>query len=164
MNTDKYDDNYDDNYEEKHVHAIYSKIAEHFSQTRYKVWPSVKQFMDEIPDNASVLEVGCGNGKNLEYLERVQNKTGCDFSAEFVEMVSKKGIPCVKCNAIDLPFEENTFDYVFSVAVIHHLSSDARRQVAVEEMMRTVKFGGTILIEVWGLGKTFDLCVFILTI
>lgn len=55
----------EENYETKHVHNIYSEISDHFSQTRYKIWPSVKQFMDEIPDNASVLEVGCGNGKNL---------------------------------------------------------------------------------------------------
>ena len=52
-------------YEKTHVHDVYESISDHFSQTRYKVWPSVKKFLDEIPDNASVLEVGCGNGKNL---------------------------------------------------------------------------------------------------
>lgn len=40
-----------------------------------------------------------------------------------------------------------------SVAVIHHLSTDARRQVAIEEMLRTAKFGAKIFIEVWALGK-----------
>lgn len=81
----------------------------------------------------------------------VANKIGCDVAENFVDMVSKKGIKCVKCNAIDLPFEENTFDYVLSVAVIHHLSSDARRQVAIEEMLRTAKIGATLFIEVWSL-------------
>lgn len=84
-------------------------------------------------------------------MDRVANKTGCDITLEFVQMVSQKGIKCIKCNAIDLPFENDSFDYVLSVAVIHHLSSDARRQVAVEEMIRTTKVGGFIFIEVWAL-------------
>lgn len=51
--------------EKKHVYEVYEKIAPHFSNTRYKPWPNVVKFLNELPDGAVVLDVGCGNGKYL---------------------------------------------------------------------------------------------------
>jgi ubiquinone/menaquinone biosynthesis C-methylase UbiE len=38
---------------------------------------------------------------------------------------------------------------VISVAVVHHLSTDQRRQVAINELYRICKPGGLVLIYVW---------------
>jgi len=32
--------------EKEHVYDVYDKIAPHFSHTRYKPWPKVKQFLE----------------------------------------------------------------------------------------------------------------------
>lgn len=40
-------------------------------------------------------------------------------------------------------------DYVISVAVIHHFSTEERRLEAINELVRITKPGGTILIYVW---------------
>jgi len=37
------------NMEKEHVYDVYEKIAPHFSNTRYKPWPKVEEFMNTIP-------------------------------------------------------------------------------------------------------------------
>lgn len=51
--------------EKEHVYDVYEKIAPHFSNTRYKPWPKVEQFMNEIEKGSFVADIGCGNGKYL---------------------------------------------------------------------------------------------------
>ena len=53
--------------EKKYVYDTYSKIAHSFSNTRSYIWPSVKLFLDNLDVGSIILEVGCGNGKNLDY-------------------------------------------------------------------------------------------------
>ena len=48
-----------------------------------------------------------------------------------------------------MPFNDNEFDYVLSVAVIHHFSSSERRIEAIKELIRITKKGGDIFIQVW---------------
>jgi tRNA (uracil-5-)-methyltransferase TRM9 len=49
-------------YEQRHVHEVYESIAAHFSQTRYKPWPIVAEFLDQQPAGSLGLDVGSGNG------------------------------------------------------------------------------------------------------
>ena len=44
--------------EAEHVHNVYSKIASHFSDTRYKPWPRVAQFLQQLPPGSFVADVG----------------------------------------------------------------------------------------------------------
>jgi len=48
-----------------------------------------------------------------------------------------------------LPFRDYSFDHLISIAVIHHFSNDALRKAAVEELVRVVKPGGSLLVTVW---------------
>jgi SAM-dependent methyltransferase len=43
----------------------------------------------------------------------------------------------------------NSLDACISVAVIHHLSTEQRRQRAVAELVRCVRPGGRVLVCVW---------------
>ena len=52
--------------EKKHVADIYNIIAEHFNHTRAYIWKGVGQYVNSLPKNSLLLEVGCGNGKNLK--------------------------------------------------------------------------------------------------
>ena len=140
-----------EDYEVQFVHKVYEAVAEEFSDTRYRVWPTVKEFLDQILPDQSILEVGCGNGKNLIYLDTVKDKVGCDICEKFVEMNQKAGIECVVANGLDLPFPDNKFDYTLSVAVVHHFSTESRRLQAINELVRVTKPGGQIFIEVWAL-------------
>ena len=53
------------NMEKQHVYEVYEKIAPHFSNTRYKPWPKIVEFLNSLPDGSLVADVGCGNGKYL---------------------------------------------------------------------------------------------------
>ena len=45
------------------VHSVYEEIAGHFSDTRHKPWPRVAQFIQSLPPDELLLDLGCGNGK-----------------------------------------------------------------------------------------------------
>lgn len=149
--------------EQRYVHTVYDQIAEDFSDTRYSVWPSVKAFLDQVSLKDSVLEIGCGNGKNLFYLKDTRDSLtdtrdtlnvarrlmGCDMCDKFVKMVNDKGVECVKANAIELPFDNAQFDFTLSVAVIHHFTTKERRLLAIKEQIRVTRPGGKGFIEVW---------------
>lgn len=44
--------------EREHVHSVYSQIAPHFSDTRFKPWPRIAQFLKEQPTGSLVADVG----------------------------------------------------------------------------------------------------------
>lgn len=133
--------------EQKYVIDTYSLIANDFSNTRHTMWRSVKKFLGEIKDDLNVLEVGCGNGKNMYYTNI--NITGIDNCLEFVKICQNNGLNAYHMSAIDLKFKDNSYDAVFSIAVIHHITSQERRKKCVMEMLRVCKIGGDIMIEVW---------------
>jgi arsenite methyltransferase len=49
-------------------------------------------------------------------------------------------------SATNLPFADSTFDVVVSMTVLHNIRSAAERRRAVEEMLRVLRPGGTLLI------------------
>lgn len=55
---DRDDDNNPVLKEKEHVHEIYSQIATHFSDTRYKPWPKIAEFLESLPDGSIVADVG----------------------------------------------------------------------------------------------------------
>jgi ubiquinone/menaquinone biosynthesis C-methylase UbiE len=135
---------------------VYDQIAKQFDNTRYKMWPGVKKFLNSIDNNSYILDAGCGNGKNM--LETQHTFYGIDTSNELLELVKKKIIN--KINIIGLEqmsitnmnkINDNTFDAVISIAVIHHLLDYTDRINAIKEFIRVCKKGGSILFTVWKL-------------
>lgn len=134
--------------ESKYVHNTYQIIAEHFNNSRAYLWKSVKDFLDQVPKNSIILEVGSGNGKNLERRKDCVN-LAVDLCSEFCKISQKKKIDSLIANNLSIPFKSNSVDYILSIAVIHHLSSEQRRLNAIKELVRVLKPGGKLLIQVW---------------
>ena len=44
--------------EEEHVHKVYSEIAAHFSDTRFKPWPKIAKFLEDQPTGSLIADVG----------------------------------------------------------------------------------------------------------
>ena len=134
--------------EQKYVVDVYNKIAYHFDKTRIQIWKSVDEFIKSIKPNSLVIDVGAGNGKNAEL--RKDCKFVCtDISQEMVNICLKKGLEATVADVTKMPYQDNTFDYVICIAVIHHLSTVERRQQAIKELMRIVKPNGKIFVQVW---------------
>ena len=132
----------------ENVKDVYNNIAEKFSNTRYKAWNSTEKFINKLEKNTKTLEVGCGNGKNLSLRDDIEFH-GCDISTKLLDICKKKKLNVKECDGCDLDYDDNYFDSIFSVAVIHHLSTMERRIKFLEEMCRVVKIGGNIFFQVW---------------
>ncbi|KAK4102613.1 S-adenosyl-L-methionine-dependent methyltransferase [Parathielavia hyrcaniae] len=168
-------------YERTHVHGVYEAIAPHFSATRYKPWPAVAAFLRSQAGGAVGFDVGCGNGKYLGVNPDVF-MVGSDRSASLVALARRRWkelqnrqatadasgtggeasgaavtTDAMVADGLSLPFREHAADFVICVAVIHHMSTRARRQDAIRQLLRCVKIGeagqagGQALVYVWAL-------------
>ncbi|CAG8443233.1 2890_t:CDS:2 [Ambispora leptoticha] len=130
----------DEKKEKQFVHDVYEAIAPHFSKTRYKPWPVVEAFLKQLPSGSIGADVGCGNGKYL--------------SSNLIAICGSKGFEVMICDALNLPYRPDSFDFVISIAVIHHFSSIERRNMAIMELFRIAKPDAQILIYVWALEQS----------
>lgn len=131
------------------VHEIYSKIAQHFSDTRYSHWEKVKEFIVSLPKYSTVIDIGCGNGKyttvrkDLIFL--------CfDITLELLHIAKENQNGSIKdfINAScihSIPVKQ--VDYAISIAVIHHLPSYEQRIKALCNIID--KVNKQALITLW---------------
>ncbi|GIY66674.1 alkylated DNA repair protein alkB homolog 8 [Caerostris extrusa] len=134
--------------EHKFVNQVYEDIADHFSNTRYKPWPKVVSFLNSVPLGSIVLDIGCGNGKNMK-LTSGCFEMGCDASVNLVQVCSKRNVEVFAADCLKLPFRNECIDVAICIAVIHHMSTEIRRKKAIEEIIRILHPGGRALIYVW---------------
>ncbi|ORY15644.1 S-adenosyl-L-methionine-dependent methyltransferase [Rhizoclosmatium globosum] len=73
------------------------------------------------------------------------------MSANLIQIAHEKGHETMVADNLSLPYRTSSFDFVVSIAVIHHFTSFDRRVAAVKELIRTLKPGGRVLIFVWAL-------------
>jgi 2-polyprenyl-3-methyl-5-hydroxy-6-metoxy-1,4-benzoquinol methylase len=143
--------------------SCYDIIANDFSKTRAYVWKCVKHFIDNIHLDTSitVMEVGCGNGKNLDYLSKhgftkdaIHSLDSCQV---FVNMVRNKGYNCSLelAQNINRLYPSNHFDYLLCIAVIHHLPTEEERIDTVSKCITLLKKGGHALFTTWAFEQSF---------
>ncbi|KAK9805819.1 hypothetical protein WJX73_003535 [Symbiochloris irregularis] len=123
-----------------YVHQVYDAIAPHFSSTRFAVWPKVREFINSLPQGAVVADVGCGNGKYFGVRSDIA-VLGSDRSAGLAQVAAQRLSPtsgnsaCTRADVavadgLTLPYRSGCLDAVLCIAVMHHLSTEQRQQVA----------------------------------
>lgn len=55
------------------------------------------------------------------------------------------------CDNLALPFRDESFDAVLSIAVVHHFATTDRRVQALRELARVLRIGGKLIISVWAM-------------
>jgi alkylated DNA repair protein alkB family protein 8 len=117
------------NMEKEHVYDVYEKIAPHFSNTRYKGWPKVEEFLNAIPAGSIVADVGCGNGKYLGCNAQNLFNIGTDRSFGLIDCCKQKDISyqTFVADSLTLPLRSACVDRIISIAVVHHFSTDSLR-------------------------------------
>ncbi|XP_016953375.1 alkylated DNA repair protein alkB homolog 8 [Drosophila biarmipes] len=134
--------------EQQNVHAVYDKIADHFSETRHTPWPQVAEFLDSFDPQSLVLDIGCGNGKYLG-CNPLLLAIGCDRAQGLLAVGRRKGQNVFRCDCLRVPVRSGSIDGCISIAVIHHLATTERRLAALREMARVLRLGGRALVYVW---------------
>ena len=138
----------------KDITEYYNLKAGEFSRTRKDPWPEAKFLFDIINPGDSVLDLGCGNGRFFRFFnEKKADYIGADFSSELIEIAKKENPEgrFKKADALDVPFQENQFDKVYSIAVLHHIPSKGLRMTFLKETRRVLKPGGIFVLTCWKL-------------
>jgi ubiquinone/menaquinone biosynthesis C-methylase UbiE len=125
----------------------YETIAREYARHR-KANPEVLRSLVEktgITSSSTVLEVGCGTGNYIAALERAIGCTcwGIDPSANMLATASGKS-PTIRLQtgkAEQLEVADKSFDLIFSVDVIHHVSDQA---AFFREAFRALRPGGRV--------------------
>lgn len=114
--------------EKQHVYEVYEKIAPHFSNTRYKPWPKIAAFLNDLPDGSIVADIGCGNGKYLGVNSKIQ-MIGTDRSFNLIGCAREinKQFQTFVADSLQLPMRPSSVDSIISIAVVHHFSTDSLR-------------------------------------
>ena len=133
--------------EERDVWNVYNKIASAFSITRANKWYWITSFVTSLPRGCSILDIGCGNGRNM--MDKRYKFKGIDASDEFVKICRQKDLDVVLTDMCSIPFENESFDHAISIASFHHLSTVERRILALKELYRILKPNGRVLLSIW---------------
>ncbi len=101
-----------------------------------------------------VLELGCGIGYQSAFLSKIANRVvatdldeedivshapGMQKAIELLNRLEIKNVDLISCSAENLPFEDNSFDMVYSSHVLEHIPD---QQMALKEIYRVLKPGG----------------------
>ncbi|MBL7545678.1 MAG: methyltransferase domain-containing protein [Bdellovibrionaceae bacterium] len=100
-----------------------------------------------FPTDGHILEVGTAQGIRAKVIAEKFPRTqtiGIDRSAELMAVDSTPNLKFQYADVYDLPFLDNTFDFVYARLVFMHLSDPLK---ALANIKRVLKPGGRILIE-----------------
>jgi len=117
-----------------------------FADTMRRYWHMVdgNATIDRVGLKGRVLDVGAGQGQNVEYLIRHGYETvGLEPNPLAARVCAEKGLP-VLCGTLDsVSLEAETFDTVILSQVIEHLVDPRRSLDLVNRLLRP---GGTVII------------------
>ena len=103
-----------------------------------------------IYKDSSVLEVGCGEGRSLRYIQDItQNIIGIDNDAKAVNDAKNtlKNIDFRIADGKNLPFDNNLFDFVICMTTPANFGNE--KEKIYTEMKRVLKNDGEILLSVF---------------
>lgn len=123
-----------------------SNYFQDLQQQRYRSHRHLLPWIESMDKGKSVLEIGCGVGLDAYAMtQKGMQVTAVDLTEVGIETVKSRfkeeGLTAEfkVADACELPFADNTFDYVYSFGVLHHV---ADTQKAINEVYRVLKPGG----------------------
>ena len=139
-------------FETEMVKKSYNKIAASYYSHRdlNKFNGELDKFVDLLPKNGHVLDVGCGAGiPTGKYLVgRDLKVTGIDISDTMLEM-ARKNVPeanFINKDMNNLDFNENSFDGIISVYALFHVPKKNHPNI-FEQFFKILRSGGILLIN-----------------
>lgn len=107
---------------------------------------SWKKVVDNLGNNGKLLDMGCGSGYLLQFIEKERPELdlyGVDLSAEGIKTASNRTKANLNAgNTNKLPYKDSEFDYLVSTEVLEHIS-DIKE--TIKETHRVLKLGGRFI-------------------
>ena len=137
--------------------------------------PLIIKFIKNTSNSkSSILEIGGGSGYMLDLINEetgITNLYNCEIVSEVYKKQANNNIKLIQGNVLDLPFEDDNFDYVILKNLLHHLVGKTRKsskenvKKAIQEIKRVVKNNGYIIIlEQFNDNLIFSSILFYLTL
>ncbi len=113
------------------------------------------QYFDIIPDELIrgkyILDVGCGTGRWSKYLLGKAAFIECIDPSNAVFAAAKllrghSNVRVSKAGAESIPFPDNSFDFVFSLGVLHHTPDTEK---AMQSCVKKVRHGGHFMVYLY---------------
>jgi SAM-dependent methyltransferase len=132
-----------------------------FEWTRFHELKSESGFLEFVSPidkdffyNKRVLDAGCGNGSYAYYAASYgADVIAIDFSdavSVAQENTKDMNVQVVRADITHPPFKQGTFDYIFSIGVLHHLPEP---ETGFQQLVPLLKPGALISIWVYGRAK-----------
>ena len=99
------------------------------------------RFLSGMDREISILEVGCNIGKQLQILKKAgfDNLSGIEINKKALSILKKtKAFNIVEGSVLDIPFNDRSFDLVFTSGVLIHIHPDDLNK-AIDEIVRVSK-------------------------
>lgn len=118
---------------------------------------TISSLKEQLPVNAKILEIGCGNGHNLFSLYEVfpeYKYEGVDFIDEMIssaeqlrqsKLIEKESINFSVGNVLNLECLHEQYDLIFTVRCLINLNTDILQMNAIANIAEKIKSGGYIL-------------------
>lgn len=140
----------------KETESGYDSMSQKFSETRKYFWRGLEFIANYAKKGEKVLDFGCGNGRLLKlFPDKDIDYLGVDVSQNLVDVAKKhyqkQTFQKINPLQITLPFADDFFNTIFSIAVFHHFPSKKYREDVAKELYRITKKNGYIVITVWNL-------------
>ncbi|MEN9582963.1 MAG: hypothetical protein RL641_917 [Candidatus Parcubacteria bacterium] len=133
---------------------FWERIEENPSPGFQVLFEKEKEYLrSHISNNAKVLDVGCGNGRNIISLLNITSDiTGIDNDPQAIKDAKEnlKEYPSVdiqQADATNLFFKENTFDCTVLMMTLVNFAD--KKVKALEEAKRVTKENGKIIVSVY---------------
>jgi ubiquinone/menaquinone biosynthesis C-methylase UbiE len=127
-------------------------IHQRFSTNPYGWFKWVFDTLLKLPENAKILELGCGHGllwkENIDRIPAGWNITLSDLSSGMLDaawrnlVVSGRAFQFKEIDAQSIPFEDGTFDAVLANHMLYHVPD---RPKAIAEIKRVLKPAGRLI-------------------
>ena len=134
------------------IYKNYQAGGEAWATLSEEIHPLFKQFLSQSNfELHHVLDIGCGTGKYLKFLQSDGFQTdGIDSSETAVEMAQKllgEDATIICTNMFDYEIPKNKYDLVVSVSTIHHGTKD-QVQNLINSIFEAIAENGKIFITV----------------
>jgi SAM-dependent methyltransferase len=125
-----------------------------FDELYLAFYPYLEQYVPETFEGKKVLEVGLGFGTLGQLLaSRGGEYHGADIAPGPVAVMKRRlallGQPednAQQASVLDLPFEDGTFDYVYSIGCLHHTGNLPK---SIQEVHRVLAPGGRAVVMLY---------------
>lgn len=109
-----------------------------------------EKFLSSLPKDIKILDVGCGYGRALRYLNDMgfKNLTGFDISKNYIDEAKRA---CPKAKVFVSSFEDfkpkDKYGLILLMGVIEYILSDKKQDIFFDKISRSLSNGGYVLLE-----------------